>query len=809
MPRRPSLRAGRPDPRSLLPGSVVSRFLLVPPPGAGDDDAMGTTWPFVLVFVLASTVACLSPGAGADDDDATPFDKQGFLGLMLRDLGDGRTVVGRVLPGPLEGRGFTSDVLDIVRGDLVVDVDGRPMNAEAFRDHVRGAAPGASIRIAYRRSRQPGRDVPGDGEYETAVSEIVVTTASRDRWTGTIGRARSIDRAVSFDGAALLDPADPANVVGEAIATHELGKPLDTLLGVFRTWLDERPDYHGLSRVRAPFHQPFRMPELAVVITGPLQLAPAQPLATAVRAARDNLDVPVRAPAAVEATRDPGPIPAALHTALRTMAAEARAALGPHWQDEAFARKCVELLRVPRRTFYLEGPEAAPSLEVIRASMGVDFARLVAALAAAEPIVALVAADLPGVAAAAPPAGLAGAVSGDVLAAVDLGPDVGWVVIGGPGDNRYDMSRIGAVIDAGGRDAYHASGLRLGVRVIVDLAGDDVYTGVTDQGPGGAMLGICLIDDRAGHDRYEGGLISAGAACFGVSLLLDRAGNDVYAGTEWSLGAACYGAGIILDLGGGSDVYRGEFLCQGVGGPRGFGCIVDEGGRDLYRTNGPQPSAYGTPAVHQSFSQGIGFGYRFYAAGGIGVISDLGGDDRYEAGEFAQGGAYYFGLGVLHDASGRDLYYGNRYGQGFGVHQAHGILADDGGDDVYWSMTAASQGAGWDIGAGLLLDRGGNDTYRCEGLGQGAASQQAIGMLVDLGGDDRYHAGGGATQGQSGGNAYHYGTTGAFSFSLLLDLGGGADDYSRTRANDHVTVTGAMNDDKPEASDLHGLAIDR
>ena len=39
------------------------------------------------------------------------------------------------------------------------------------------------------------------------------------------------------------------------------------------------------------------------------------------------------------------------------------------------------------------------------------------------------------------------------------------------------------------------------------------------------------------------------------------------------------------------------------------------------------------------------------------MISDLGGDDRYEAGELAQGGGYFYGLGILHDASGRDLYY--------------------------------------------------------------------------------------------------------------------------------------------------------
>jgi hypothetical protein len=364
------------------------------------------------------------------------------------------------------------------------------------------------------------------------------------------------------------------------------------------------------------------------------------------------------------------------------------------------------------------------------------------------------------------------------------------------------------VVDAGGDDEYYATGLRLGCRMIIDLEGDDLYTGTPQQGPGGALLGVSLIDDRAGDDRYEGDLLSAGAAMYGVSLLVDRDGNDIYVGKEWSLGAACYGAGMILDLGGG-DTYLGEFLCQGVGGPRGFGCIVDASGRDLYRANGPEPSAYGTPAVYQAFSQGVGFGFRHYAAGGIGLISDRGGDDRYEAGEFAQGGAYYYALGILHDAAGRDIYYGNRYAQGFAAHQAIGILADDAGDDTYWGMTAASQGAAWDVSAGLLIDRGGNDSYQADGLAQGAASMQAIGVLADLGGTDRYAAGGGAVQGRSGGNTYHYHETGAFSFSVLLDLGGADDWYSTDRSDGSTVSTGVPKEDRPQDSPLHGLFIDR
>jgi hypothetical protein len=156
----------------------------------------------------------------------------------------------------------------------------------------------------------------------------------------------------------------------------------------------------------------------------------------------------------------------------------------------------------------------------------------------------------------------------------------------------------------------------------------------------------------------------------GIGLLIDRAGDDVYenlgAAGGWSRGAGLYGAGLLRDLEG-ADVYHGETLCQGVGGPRGLGAIIDAGGDDRYTANGPNfPSVYGTEGVFKGFSQGFGYGVRSYASGGLGAIWDLGGADRYEAGEFSQGCGYFFAMGVLHDTGGNDEYIGNRYSQAGG-----------------------------------------------------------------------------------------------------------------------------------------------
>ncbi len=766
---------------------------------------------------------------------------EGYLGLRLRDIPGDHTIVSWILPGPLDGEGITSP--ELCRPDLVVAVDGTPMNADAFDAYVSSRPPGSTVEITWRRSNARGGAIPTELDHETERRTSTFTVVARDEWTGTIGRSERVP-ALALGAERLLDPRDAASPLGGAIAEADLGAPVDTLVGVLRARAARDADVNGLIRVWAGFDAPFRLPEIqsrvvAAAVEAIDDTLDVRPIDLALRLAAENLDTAQPAPRPGRGDGNPSPtvgtdatraIASAPDAACRDLAramdasdARVATALGAMAGDETFAGDVLAFLGVPGETFYIAGADAKPHIDVIRRSMDVDFDALVAALASlADPIgpdtrsagtggaaVDAVAGsevviDTAGVAV---PDALADAVDGVLLAAIERGNGT-WVVVGGPSANRYDLCRVAGVIDLGGDDRYEASGTRLGSRVVHDLGGDDLYGGSATQGPASALLGVSLVDDRAGDDRYEGERLSAAAAAFGVSVLVDRAGHDEYVGTDWSIGAACYGAGILIDLAG-QDVYRSVFLSQGAGGPRGLGMIVDAAGRDLYRANGPMPSAYGTPAVYQSFSQAIGFGYRSYAAGGIGAICDLDGDDRYEAGEFAQGGAYYYGLGVLYDRRGRDLYYGNRYGQGFGVHQAIGALVDDAGDDTYWSMTAASQGAAWDMGVGLLLDRAGDDTYQCDGLGQGGAAHQAIAMLVDLAGTDRYSARGGATQGQSGQDHYHYDVTGVYSFSLLLDTGGTIDTYSRARPQDAVTPTGELDGDRPASASLHGLVVDR
>lgn len=757
---------------------------------------MKTTRALPLAF-LAALIASADPASAAGRPK-----HEGFAGLAFRDIPGGHVVITWIFPGPLGGKGLKCDGADLARPDLVVALDGAPPRSAKDADAaIRAKAPGDTLHLDVRTARQRGGTIPDAPDHEDAVRRIDVVLADRAEWTGTIGMEAATDLAWTPPAGEprLLDPADRTNVLGAAVDSLGLGAEVAKLTAAFRDWLPRYPDPHALSRVRAGFEDPFRLPEIARTTAAPAADAPADPLGTAVRLFRASLDTEGRRAPRTHAK--PGKRTAAadeadtksrrkrpkremewwvaetrLEEVLRDVGSHLDDALGDAAGDTALARNTLALLRVPHETFYLEGDATREHASVMRRSMAVDFRALADALAAFAPLVkadrnGLTDWSAPPERAASPPAEIATAVEGTVRSAF-LVEGVGWIVVGGDGNNRYDVSRIAGILEPGGDDEYFATGLCLGARAIVDLAGNDKYTGTADQGPASALLGVTLVDDRAGDDRYEGALLSTGAAAFGVALLLDRAGTDAYAGREWSIGAGMYGAGFVIDLGDGSDAYLGDFLTEGVGGPRGLGAIVDASGDDLYRANGPTPSAYGTPGVYQSFSQGIGFGFRQYAAGGIGLLADLAGDDRYEAGEFAQGGAYFWALGVLWDRAGRDLYYGNRYGQGFGVHQALGALLEDGGDDAYWSMTAASQGSGWDLGCGLLLDAAGNDHSRCDGLGQGAAAQQAIGLHVDLAGDDVREAGGEVVQGAAGGNEYHAAETGAGSLGVLIDLGG-------------------------------------
>ncbi|MGQ0665324.1 MAG: hypothetical protein ACT4P2_17455 [Pseudomonadota bacterium] len=313
---------------------------------------------------------------------------------------------------------------------------------------------------------------------------------------------------------------------------------------------------------------------------------------------------------------------------------------------------------------------------------------------------------------------------------------LGIVAIGTAGDDVHGPDAEGRhaalIIDPGGNDRYELAPVTGGnVRAIFDLGGNDVYSGQDV-----VIFGLSAIVDLAGDDRYSSPGAGQGAAIAGVSLIIDLAGNDVYEAGIFAQGAAALGIGALVDLAG-EDSYRIRAGGQGFGMAAGLGLLWDVAGNDVYVAAGGLADAFDRGGG-RSHAQGAAYGFRTSLAGGIGILRDDQGDDRYEAEMFAQGVAYYYGLGLLWDGAGDDRYRAVRYGQGNGVHEAVGVLFDGAGDDAYELGFGVGQGMGLDLALGLLIDRSGNDRYLAGLLAQGTATANGVGLLADGGGADSF-----------------------------------------------------------------------
>ncbi|MFI5305320.1 MAG: PDZ domain-containing protein [Nitrospiria bacterium] len=356
----------------------------------------------------------------------------------------------------------------------------------------------------------------------------------------------------------------------------------------------------------------------------------------------------------------------------------------------------------------------------------------------------------------------------------------GRVLIGGTKDNTYTEDAA-LILDFGGNDKYfnHAGGsTRLNpFSVVIDLAGDDVYSTTDDFAQGAGLLGGGFLIDLEGDDRYIAKNYSQGAGILGVGILADLAGNDRYTATAVSQGAGSFGVGVLAE-GGGDDNYFGNYFVQGAGYIKGFGAIVEVAGNDNYFAGGLFEDFRAPGKSYVSLSQGFGLGMRPWesligASGGIGIIAEAEGNDTYVADYFAQGASYWFSLGILDDRKGNDRYISGRYSQGAGIHRSAGVLIDSEGDDNYLADFGVAQGCGHDFGIGFLLDNGGNDRYISGVIAQGAGNDNGIGILSDNGGDDEYYLKG---RGQGHGNFEPVRNLDSFGF--LFDTGGGNDFYS-------------------------------
>jgi hypothetical protein len=346
----------------------------------------------------------------------------------------------------------------------------------------------------------------------------------------------------------------------------------------------------------------------------------------------------------------------------------------------------------------------------------------------------------------------------------------------GPGAGVFGL---GILLDQEGNDVYAQGVDPARGRGRPALLSDSLGSGVPGQP---ALLGDSVrpgfrwVDPARvyGGDRpasLDGGF-SFGASFFGIGLHLDRAGDDTYVVDKWALGAA-YGPGVgVLADEAGDDWYIAAIQSVGIGFNKGVGILRDAGaGADRYQSWGVYRSSYTEGETNNGFEGfGIGVGagwrselYRYfrtdehrdypppvdfgehsyqYFVGGVGLVSDAGGDDAYVGGEYGHAFGFTAGIGMLVDSDGDDVHVVMRGeedhgGLGHAAHHGTGLLLDRAGNDFY--SCGGSCGYGEDVSVGYLIDIAGNDHYTDlwkHGFKPAAASVRSLGVFLDGGGLD-------------------------------------------------------------------------
>ena len=307
--------------------------------------------------------------------------------------------------------------------------------------------------------------------------------------------------------------------------------------------------------------------------------------------------------------------------------------------------------------------------------------------------------------------------------------------------------------------------------LVVDLGGDDLYTGTTGV-PRSFTHPISVVIDVEGDDTYDSGDEPAGLACgnHGLGAAFDLSGDDAYRCDESGIGSACYGTGVVVDYEGddsytcgkysqassfagmgvlfdlaGDDSYTCVSESQGFAGTKGFSLLYDASGDDHYKAKGRHDDPWGKTPV--SLTLGIGIGRRadysdgHSLAGGIGIVVDGAGDDVYDAYVFSLGSGYWWGLGMFEDCSGDDVYSARRYSMGGAAHFALGCMVDRSGNDRYATTeepAVISLGHGRDGSISTFFDGDGDDCYSIGRQSCGASNLNSIGLFWDRRGDDTY-----------------------------------------------------------------------
>jgi len=703
-------------------------------------------------------------------------------------------------------RGMSADASGVQLGDLIFSIDGKPIGDTTGKDPdylggiLRTKKPGDKVKLKLIRNRKV-LSIPV--KLKTSETTAMIYTSPEE-----LGDVRK------------------SSWLSQAVERHNLGQPLSETLRQIAACADmeagdipfaNRPSPWRLNVMTYLAHYPFRTGAYSRLIvkdlwtglpytnslsdTTVLTNATARGLSGVVVAAGKHLDVAVQPITLPNLPRTTGELESYLNTVQKSL----DAAYAPVKEDLPRLRK--ELLRVLDAddgweggidTIKDESARNAKRLEVeawlidifgksdkVRREDLVVAGSILGGLADTTWVQGFLT-SLPTTLDKAPnvPEGR-GVVQGDILAQWDT-PE-GQCIVGGYGSNSYSGD-FRFILDPGGNDDYDLPAAPLGgCRFMMDMSGDDQYTG-NDFGTGSGVVSLDLVCDVEGDDVYRGVKFAQGGGLLGIGMLADWSGDDYYFSHWCSQAAGFLGIGILYE-GGGEDSYVADAFSQGFAYLRGFGALMECDGDDTYKAGWEFPDYRNPKRAHMAMSQGYGYGMRPWSTGigsdgGVGVLTDLRGSDIYSSDFFCQGASYWYALGILHDGQGCDRYTAGQYSQGSGIHLSFGALLDDEGDDMYDAYAGLEQGNAHDWSAGCLEDHNGNDIYIAAGNAtsnsQGCGLTVSVAWLLDNIGNDKYFVmPGDTTSAQGGGNYNEERKSGGLG--LLIDLGKGRDLYGDPR----------------------------
>ena len=370
------------------------------------------------------------------------------------------------------------------------------------------------------------------------------------------------------------------------------------------------------------------------------------------------------------------------------------------------------------------------------------------------------------------------------------------ILIAGFADDIHEED-VDFIIDLGGNDTYtnNAGGCStydMGAALCIDHSGNDIYSNPErNYIQGFGFLGVGALVDLGGNDKYEANHFAQGAGIMGVGILYDSSGDDTYNANAFCQGAGMFGLGMLLDDKG-EDFYDCATLGQGAATTLGMGILSDLEGDDRYHLNiGPGKDNLGSAG----YGQGGALSFRAYpwlkeltAYGGVGMLIDGAGNDRYRTNGWCdQGGSYIMSLGALVDFSGNDHYTSNT-GTGSGIHITNAILIDKDGHDIY-EGGFRSGGTGGDRTPSFLIDYKGNDIYKASKACFGSGCKPlCLSIMVDYEGDDQYISPNPKeaitmNNWDSVGGVWPESVPYLWPYAVSLDLGGNDDYQIRNRKN--------------------------